>query len=129
MDYFYIPAGMFVIIIALWKRELLIQKESSRIILGVSVALFLAGLVLHFIEADRDSSSGALLTPLMSLGLYRLCRKFFIKRLKHEPMDTYLNWQSGLGADRLFNIAFFGLSFWLFLLTTIGMMKLARAGW
>ena len=129
MDYVYIPAGLFVSIIALWKRELLAQRESFRIILGISVILFLVGLMLHFAEADRDSSSGALLAPLMSLGLYRLFRRFFFKQYKHEPRDTYLNWQSGLAADRIFNIAYFVLSCWLVLLTTISMMKLTRVGW
>src|ERR1051326_218164 len=64
MDYVYIPAGLFVSIIALWTRELLAQRESFRIILGISVILFLVGLMLHFAEADRDSSSGALLAQI-----------------------------------------------------------------
>lgn len=128
MDYVYIPTGMFVIIIALWKREWLSQGNSLRIILGTSIALFITGLVLHFSE-DRDSSCGALLTPLFTLGLYRLFRRLFLLRVRHEPKDTYLNWGSGLAADRLFNILYFGLSFWLFVLATIGMMKLAKSGW
>lgn len=129
MDYFYVFGGMFVGIIAFFKREMLIRKEDFKIIFGVSIALFFAGLILHSTEADADSFSGALLTPLVSLGLYRLCRRVFLKRFKREPTDTFFNWESGLASDRLFNIVYFGSSIWVELLAIGGMMKLAKAGW
>jgi len=129
MDYLYVFGGMFVSVIALFKRELLIKKESFTIILVLSIVVFFVGVVLHFTERDPNSSCGALLTPLMSLGLYHLCRKGFLRRFEREPRDTFLDWQSGLAADRLFNIAYFASAFWLELLTAGGMMKLAKAGW
>ncbi len=43
-------AGGLVIFIFLFKRELLIEKESFRLILAVSIALCLTGVVLHFTE-------------------------------------------------------------------------------
>lgn len=115
--------------VALFKRELLIEKESFRLILGISIALFLAGLMLHFTEAGRDSSSGALLAPLLSLGLFRLCRKIFLKRYGREPRDTFFVWEAGLAADRFFNIAYFSLAGWLWMLAAIGMIELAKASW
>jgi hypothetical protein len=129
MDYIYIPLGMLIPVIALFKRELLVQRESFMIILLVTIILFVAGLGLHFAVGDKDSSCGALLAPLFSLCLYRCCRRLFLRQCEHEPRDTYLNWETGLAADRIFNIVFFGGSFLLFVLTTLGMIKLARTGW
>jgi len=129
MDYFYVFTGMFVIGVAWFRMELLIWKESFRIILGISIALFCTGLILHFTQAERASPYGALLTPLLSLGLFRLCRKFFISRFKHEPRDTYLNWEKGFGADQIFNVVYFVSAHLLLMLTIIGMMELAKAGW
>jgi hypothetical protein len=129
MDYVYVFVGMFVSIIALFKRELLVQKASFRIVLGISVALFLVGFLVHFVETDPTSFCGALLTPLLSLGLYRFSRRLFLQRVRHEPKDTYLNWAPGLAAGRLFNIFYFGSAVWIELLTLGGMIELAKAGW
>jgi len=129
MDYLYVFAGMFVSIVVLFKRELLIQKVSFWIIFGFSVALFLGGIVLHIVGADPNSFCGALLTPLLSLALFRFCRRFFVRRIGHEPTDTYLNWSPGLGADRLFNIVYFGLAICIELVSMGAMMELAKAGW
>jgi hypothetical protein len=120
---------MLIAVIALFKRELLAQRDSFMVILLVTIILFIAGVVLHFAEGNKDSSCGALLTPLLSLCLYRSYRKVFLRQYEHEPGDTYLNLESGLAADRIFNIVFFGGSFLLFMVTTLGMIKLARTGW
>lgn len=129
MDYIYVFGGMFVSIIALFKRDLLIQKRSFWIILLVSIMLFLAGLVLPLTKAASDSPCGALLSPLLSLALFRVCRRLFLRCYQKEPRDTWFNWAEHMGADRLFNIVYFGSSIWLELLAIGGMMKLARAGW
>jgi hypothetical protein len=110
MDVIYIGAGMFVSYIFLTRRELLIKKESFRLILGVSVLLFVIGVVLHFTEVGRLYASEALLCPLSSLLLYRLMRELFVKWFKHEPRDTFLNWADGLGEDRVFNILYWTLN-------------------
>jgi hypothetical protein len=129
MQYVYIFIGMFVSIIALFKRELLVQKDSFRIILGASIALFLCSFILHMAEGNPGSFSGALLAPLLSLGLYRFYRVLFVQRIHREPKDTFFDWASGLTADRLFNIVYFGSAVWLELFAMAGMMELARAGW
>lgn len=129
MDAFYFSIGGFVWVIALFKRELLVEKEGFRIILGVSITLFLAGLILHFTVAGQQSGAGALLAPLLSLGMFRLCRRLFLKRFNREPRDTWLNWSEGMGADRVFNIVYFVSTLWLLMFTTIGMMELAKVGW
>lgn len=129
MDPLYFSIGGFVIAIAYFKMELLIEKESFKLIFGVSVALFFAGIALHFTEAGRYSMSGALLVPLLSLALFRLCRNVFLKRYNREPRDTFLNWTAGMGKDRVFNIVYFVSAAWLWALTPFGMEKLAKAGW
>jgi hypothetical protein len=129
MDYLYFIIGFFVAGIALFKRELLVQKHTSAIILAISVALFVLGIALHFTDWGRQAPSGALLTPLMSLALYRFCRTLFLKRLDHEPIDTYMDWSPGMAADRLFNIVFFVLSAWLVMFNAIGMRELVKRGW
>jgi len=128
MDYVYVFTGMFMSVIALFERDLLIQKRSFRMILGVSITLFLAGLLLHFTSA-WDSSCGALLTPLFSVVVFRICRRGFLRRYKQEPKDTWLNWTENMGAHRLFNIVYFGSSLLFELLAMGGMMKLAKVGW
>lgn len=120
---------MFVIFIALFRRERLIEKESFRLITGISAVLFIVGLVFHSTDGWGYSMSGALLNPLVSLGLYRVCRKVFISRFNREPKDTFLDWQPELGKDRVFNIVYFVSAIWLAMLITIGMEELAKAGW
>ena len=129
MDILYIFAGLFVNLIFLFNRNLLIETENFKLILGISIALFVGGVVLHFTDVGRFSASGALLCPLVSLLLFRLFRKLFIKWCKHEPRDTFHNWQSGLGEDRIFNIVYWVLTVWLGMFAIIGMEELAKAGW
>ncbi len=128
-DLIYFFSGCFVAFIFILKRELLVDEDSYRLVLWVSVALFAIGLVLHFTEAGRSSASGALLAPLFSLGLFRLCRRVFIRYFKREPKDTFFNWESGLAADRFFNIVYGTLSMLMTMLITIGMEELAKLGW
>ena len=123
---------MFAGGLAIWtliiRPELLRGGKVGRVLLAVSVVLFLVGITLHFTSTARDSASGALLSPLPSIGLFRICRNVFLKLFGREPRDTYLNWQPGLGPDRVFNIVYFSLAFLLLMLGTIGMMKLAKIG-
>ncbi len=121
--------GGFVIYTFLSRRELLIEGEGFRLILGVSAALFATGIVLHFTEAGRYSMSGALLCPLLSLGLFRMFRRVFINRFKHEPRDTFFNWNPGLGEDRVFNIVYGVSAALLWMFVTFGMELLAKADW
>ena len=77
MDYFFILSGGFVIWVFLVRREWLTEDRSFKIILGVSIVLFLAAIGLHFTPPARYSLSGALLGPLLTLGLFRLLRGVF----------------------------------------------------
>ena len=129
MDYIYVFTGGFVILIVIFRRELLTEIKSYRIILGISTVLFLVGVLLHYTPVGRYYASGALLSPLLTLGLFRLFRKIFLNRFKHEPRDTFLDWETGLAADRLFNFFYFMSAFLLLMFAAIGMEELAKAGW
>lgn len=99
--------GGLVFAIGIFKRELLVQKGSFMIILGISAALFAVALLLYFTAPHRYRGSGALFCPLLSLGVFRFYRKVFLVIFKREPKDTWLDWQSGMGFDRVFNILCF----------------------
>jgi hypothetical protein len=129
MNFFYIFAGLFVFLIAVFKRDLLIRRKSFRVILISSILLFIAGLALHFMPVGRHSNSGALLGALISLGWYRLCRRAFVKRFKREPRDTLFDWNPELRSDRPFNVVFFASTALLVMLLAIGMLELAKVGW
>lgn len=134
MDYFYFAIGGFVIYTALIKRELLIWEGSFRIILLLSVILFVLGLVdvaLYFMRGERYFVSGALLCPLITLAQYRLSRRVFLKYVKREPRDTFFIWRGGdLGKDRLFNLLYFIPAFWILMLITGGVdLLLGEGSW
>lgn len=99
--------GGLVFVIGIFKRELLVQRKSFTVILVISVVLFLAGLVLHFAYNGIYPGSGALLSPLVSLTLYRWFSSIFAATYRRQPVDTWLDWREGMGPDRIFNILYF----------------------
>ena len=103
-------AGGLVFAVGIFRRQLLIEKFSFRIILAISSILFIIGLVVHFVAPERYPGIGAFLSPLLSLALYRLGHAIFKHRLLREPRDTWLDWSEGMGADRIFNIVYFSLA-------------------
>jgi hypothetical protein len=129
MNPIYFSIGGLVFAIGIFKRELLVQEDSFKIILGISIVLFFAAWVLHLTDVKEHSACGALLCPLFSLGLYRFSRRVFIRRFHREPRDTWMNWNEGMGADRIFNIIVFGAIVWLWLLCAVFMLELGKAGW
>ena len=129
MDFMFFFTGGLAAWILILRRELLDDKRTFRTLVWISSALFVIGVVLHFTNLAQRSACGALLAPLISLGLFRICRRVFVKRFSRDAKDTYLNWQGGLGPDRIFNIVYFSLSCLLLMACTIGMVELAKAGW
>lgn len=129
MDLLAVFFGLFVVGVALFKRELLVDPQSLQVILWLSVVSFILGIALHFTEFGADALPGMLLMPLLSLGLYRGGRRIFIRIFNREPRDTFMDWRGGMAADRAFNVLFFVGSIWLGLLTAAGMSELAERGW
>lgn len=128
MDLLVFFLGGFVFFVALLKRELLVEDGSFKVIRGVSVALFLAGVILHFLTIGRETPSGALLASLISLYFFRIARILFVKRFHREPIDTFLIWSKGLAPDRLFNITFFILVAFIWMSSAILTNELTKVG-
>jgi len=133
MKYIYFIVGSFVIFTSLMKRELLAQKESFRIILLLSIILFLMGLVdvtLYLVGRERYFVSGFLFCPLITLAQYRLSRRIFLKYVGREPKDTAFIWSGkDLGKDRLFNVLYFVTASWLVILVAGGIERMVAIGW
>jgi hypothetical protein len=128
-DTYYLFVGFFVFVIFGLKPELLIEVATFRVVLVISAAAFLVGLVLYFKAEASDSAVGALLAPLPTLGFFRLLRRLFLKWVHREPIDTAFNWTPGLVKDRAFAFVFVFGSVLILFATTIGMERLAKAGW
>ena len=128
MNPIYFFVGAFVLTIAWFRMDLLIRARSFAIILGISISLGVLGITLHIIQRD-SYLSGALLCPLMTLGLFRTCRRLFMKIVKREPKDTLLDWSPGLGRDQLFNVLYFILGSLILVFFPVIVQRLTKAGW
>jgi hypothetical protein len=109
MDIVSFAVAGFVLAIVFFNRELLIKRGSFDVIFSISLAFFVAAPVLTILIRDKPTLFPSLLNPLVSLGLFLLMRKLFVRWKKREPIDTALDWRPGLAADRLFNILYFTL--------------------
>jgi len=120
-DVLYAVIGGLVIGLFILKRELLTDRKAFLTVLGISIILSVLGICIHFSSGGGNSMSGALLAPLLDLGLYRLLRAFYIQRVGSEPRDTYLIWTPGMPADRIFNIVYLTLALllWIFVAVII----------
>ena len=127
MQMVYFALGGFVIVVALFKRELLFEPESYRILLGIAAVMFVVGAVLVFGRLQPNLAAGALMNPLVSIGLFWLMRKFFRRRFDRDPRDTFLNWTPGMAADRFFNIIFFVAAMISWGIISTGVEKLFNA--
>lgn len=117
MDIVWFAASGFVLTIAFFGRELLIERGSREIIFGISLALFVAAVLLSIPTGRTPILYPSLMNPLISFGLFMLMRKLFVRWKHREPIDTFLDWRPGLAADRLFNVLYFCLgTFLMFLL-------------
>lgn len=109
--------GSFVVALGFFHRDLLIQKTSFNVILLVSAILFLLGIINTFFIINgfvTSFSSSLLLSPLITLVYFRLCRKIFLKLFSREPKDTFLKWSiKRLEVDIIFTILYFLPSLYL----------------
>ena len=75
----------------------------------ITLAFFVAAIVVPILKPGETVLFPSLMNPLVSLGLFLFMRKLFLRWKEREPLDTFLNWQRGLAAERLFNILYFSL--------------------
>lgn len=117
MDIVWFATACSVLTVAFLRRQLLIERESRKIIFGISLALFVAAGVASIFTCCTPILFPSLMNPLVSLSLFLSMRKLFIRWKHREPIDTSLDRRPGLAADRLFNIVYFSLGpFLMFLL-------------
>lgn len=101
-------------------RDLLIERSTRRIIFVISMSLFVVSVLLTILKPGPPTLFPSLMNPLVSLCLFFLMRKLFVRWKCREPLDTFLDWRQGLAADRWFNILYFtGGVFMMFLLYVI----------
>lgn len=123
MDIISLAVAGLVLAIAFFARGLLTERRSRKVVFGASLALFVAAIFLPIIfifVRDKPILFPSLMNPLVSLGLFLLMRKLFVRWKNREPIDTFFDWRSGLGADRWFNILYFSFGTWLLILLLIG---------
>ena len=128
-DVYYFCVGLFVFVIFGLKLELLLKKATFRIVLVIAIGAFLVGLVIHFTEEASHSAAGALLAPLPTLGYFQLLRKFFLRWVHREPIDTAMNWTPGLVKDRAFAFTFLFGTMLIIFVAIVGAERLAKVGW
>lgn len=117
MDILWFATAFSVLAITFFRRELLIESGSRKIIFGISLALFVAAVLASIFMRSTPTLFPSLMNPLVSFGLFLLMRKLFVRWKHREAIDTSLDWRSGLAADRLFNVLYFALgTFLMFLL-------------
>ena len=126
-DLIYLLLGSFVLAVFIFKPDLLIKDYSSKLIAAIASAEFFVGLILHFTE--QAPNAGALLAPLPILGYFRLCLRVFVNAVKRNPLDMAYNWNPGLAKDRIFSLTFFLGGMFILMVVTLGLEKLAKAGW
>jgi len=121
MGIVWLAAAGFVLAIAYFCRKLLIERKSRKIIFGVSLALFVASVLLTIsMRSTTPTLFPSLMNPLISLGLFLLMRNLFVRWKSREPIDTFFDWRRGLAADRWFNILYFSLGVCLMFLLYAG---------
>jgi hypothetical protein len=124
MDIVWVATGWLVLAIVLFDRRLLIYHGSRKIILTISLTMFVIAVLLpvfmRVFLRDKPVLYPSLMNPLVLVGLFLLMRKLFVRWKDREPIDTFHNWQKGLGADRWFNIVYFTLGPILMFLLYIG---------
>jgi hypothetical protein len=101
--------GLSIILIPLYKRDLLINKKSFYTILSISIFSFFAAILIDLY--DLDTKYWGLLSlyfPIYVVLSYRILRYFFVLIKKREPIDTAFDFKGITPwSDRIFNIIYF----------------------
>lgn len=116
MDMVWFAASGSVLTIAFFARELLIEHKSRKIIFAVTLAMFVTAMLLPLFTRDKLILYPSLMNPLVSLGLFLLMHKLFVRWTNRDPVDTFMDWTKGLGPDRWFNILYFTFGIFLMFL-------------
>jgi hypothetical protein len=109
MDQLLVIPGTFVLLIFLFKRELLFQKSSMQLIWVASGLLF--GLAIFFVRAQIGGSLMKMLAmPLLTIVLFSAIKYVFFLIYKRNPEDTFWSIDWNQMPDGLFNFFFWVLA-------------------
>lgn len=109
--------GMLGMIVFMFKRELFISPKSFKILLVVSILLFISAYVLPLFDAFKNRPVNVLKHPIFALLLYRALRAFFREMNDREPKNTFwmMHWEKGIWADTMFNVSYWIICVILFI--------------
>jgi hypothetical protein len=101
--------GMSIIMIPLYKRDLLINKKSFYTILSISIISFFAAILIDQYELDKKYwGLLSLYFPIYIVLSYRIFTYIFVLIKKREPIDTAFDFKGITPwSDRIFNIFYF----------------------
>ncbi|MBN2748997.1 MAG: hypothetical protein JXR57_05835 [Bacteroidales bacterium] len=102
----YIILGLSIVIIFLFKRDLLIDYNSSRIILVICIILFILGYILDTLAKQEKNFVIALKIPLLCLLIFWGFLWAFKKLFNRIPVDTFWTKERNVWKDAVFNILF-----------------------
>jgi hypothetical protein len=108
IDFIFILFGMNTLIVFLFKREWLLEKNTFLLLLAANIFLFIAGYIL---EAKQMIGGNpklvlALKMPLLSQLLFICMVICFRKIYKRNPVDTFWTMDKKLMKDGVFNFVF-----------------------
>lgn len=98
------------LLIFIFGRQLLDNKTSWSILVKVSAVIAIVGIILTTFNLGNQSMFISLVAPLYSISIYRPLYLYFVNKTNRQPIDTAMDWRSGLFYDRLFNIVYIVLS-------------------
>jgi hypothetical protein len=96
--------------IFIFGRQLLDNKTSWLILVKVSAVIAIVGIILTAFNLGKQSMFISLVVPLYSISIYRPLYLYIVNKTNRQPIDTAMDWRSGLFYDRLFNIVYIVLS-------------------
>ena len=104
---------MTTLMIFLFKRDWLLNKKKSKIILGFNIILFILGYLLQYKSIGNSKFVVAikisLLSQLIFIGMVYLFRKIYTR----DPVDTFWTMDQTLMKDGVFNFLYWVLAFLL----------------
>lgn len=109
MNYIFVILGLSTQLIFLFKREILLDKKKSKLLLVFNFFLFFLGLFLKDFLQLEFKLIGMLKMSLFSQLIFITMLFIFRKAYKKKPKDTYMSFDTGLLKDGIFNFIFWVL--------------------
>jgi hypothetical protein len=101
--------------ITVFNRKLLCEWKFFKWVLLISIIMFIIPYICWYLLGSNEQNLGAFRNILLSLLIFRLLRKIFIKIFSREWEDTFWAMRGGVWFDSLFNIIYWFLNFIIFL--------------